>query len=108
MPWHTSLTCAEYGARHINAAMTSPENRTLELMQHRDGRRCPNCFLVIEKDGGCNSMYCEGCKTYFDWAMAASAVPGSKLRVEEDGGRGAMICEMEALRSERERRDEGL
>jgi len=53
-------------------------------------------------------MYCEGCKTYFDWAMAASAVPGSKLRVEEDGGRGAMICEMEALRSERERRDEGL
>ncbi|KAF2683744.1 hypothetical protein K458DRAFT_254575, partial [Lentithecium fluviatile CBS 122367] len=78
VPWHVGLNCAEHRASHIDAAMTSPEKETLEMMQARDGRRCPNCFLVIEKDGGCDSMYCEGCKTFFDWGTAASAVPGSK------------------------------
>jgi hypothetical protein len=76
IPWHQGFTCAEYAARHVNAAMTSPEKRTLDFMQQKDARRCPNCFLVIEKDGGCNSMFCEGCKTFFDWSLAASAVPG--------------------------------
>ncbi|ORY13353.1 hypothetical protein BCR34DRAFT_465364, partial [Clohesyomyces aquaticus] len=78
IPWHVGLTCAEYGARHIQAAMTKPELETLELMQSKDGKRCPNCYMVIEKDGGCDSMYCMGCRTYFNWATAASAVPGSK------------------------------
>jgi hypothetical protein len=82
--------------------MTTPEKETLQLMQARDGRRCPNCFLVIEKDGGCNAMYCEGCKTYFDWATAASAVPGSRMVDEHGVGGEAVVCEMEALAVKRE------
>jgi len=55
--------------------MTDPEIETLRLMQSKDGKRCPNCYLVIEKDGGCNSVRCTGCNRYFNWEVAASAVP---------------------------------
>lgn len=54
--WHKDVTCAEYSAKNINKKMTDPEKDILKLMQAKDGRRCPNCQLVIEKDGGCNSM----------------------------------------------------
>ncbi|KAF2119869.1 hypothetical protein BDV96DRAFT_628485 [Lophiotrema nucula] len=76
IPWHAGITCADYAARHVHQKMSDPEKETLKIMQEKDGKRCPNCFIVIEKDGGCDSMYCFGCKTYFNWAMAASAVPG--------------------------------
>ncbi|KAH7389827.1 hypothetical protein BKA66DRAFT_558471 [Pyrenochaeta sp. MPI-SDFR-AT-0127] len=78
IPWHKDLTCAEYSARHINDQISDPEKDTLKLMQTKDGKRCPNCHLVIEKDGGCDSMFCSGCHKYFNWAQAASAIPGAK------------------------------
>ncbi|OAL56203.1 hypothetical protein IQ07DRAFT_581582 [Pyrenochaeta sp. DS3sAY3a] len=78
VPWHKDLTCAEYSAQHVNEQMSDLEKDTLKLMQTKDGKRCPNCQLVIEKDGGCDSMYCIGCHKYFNWASAASAVPGAK------------------------------
>lgn len=28
---------------------------------------CPNCSTVIEKDGGCNHMACEGCRAHICW-----------------------------------------
>lgn len=54
--WHTDLTCPEYAAKCVNEKMSDTEKETLELMQSKDGRRCPNCQLVIEKEGGCDSM----------------------------------------------------
>lgn len=78
IPWHKDLTCAEYSARNVNEQMSDPEKKTLKLMQKKDGKRCPNCQLVIEKDGGCDSMFCSGCQKYFNWSQAASAVPGAK------------------------------
>ncbi|KAL6167856.1 hypothetical protein ACJQWK_07255 [Exserohilum turcicum] len=56
VPWHTDLTCAEYTARHVDEQMSDPEKTTLELMQSRDAKRCPNCHMVIEKDGGCDGV----------------------------------------------------
>ncbi|EFQ94749.1 hypothetical protein CFE70_004284 [Pyrenophora teres f. teres 0-1] len=78
VPWHKDLTCPEYAAKHVNEKMSDTEKETLELMQSKDGRRCPNCQLVIVKDGGCDSMLCVGCYKYFNWATAASAVSGAK------------------------------
>lgn len=78
LPWHPDLTCSERAAKEMNATMTDTEKETLQLMQEKDGKRCPNCQLVIEKDGGCDSMYCMGCKKYFNWQAAASAVLGEK------------------------------
>jgi hypothetical protein len=70
VPWHIDLTCTERAAQHVDEKMTGSEKETLQLMQAKDAKRCPNCQLVIEKDGGCNSMHCIGCQKYFNWATA--------------------------------------
>jgi hypothetical protein len=68
--WHKDLTCSEQAAKNVDQKMSDPEKDTLKLMQTKNGKRCPNCYLVIEKDGGCDSMYCVGCHKYFNWATA--------------------------------------
>jgi hypothetical protein len=70
VPWHKDVTCAERGAKQVDEQMSESEKETLKLMQTKDAKRCPNCFLVIEKEGGCNSMTCLGCNKRFNWATA--------------------------------------
>jgi hypothetical protein len=83
--------------------MTDAEKETLELMQSKDGKRCPNCQLVIEKDGGCDSMHCSGCKKHFNWSTAASAVPGKKKAIPVMSGQGywqtpgIVVCEVDRV-----------
>lgn len=102
-PWHADQTCAEVSAAALTARMSDPEKETLTLMQSKDGKRCPNCQLVIEKDGGCPTMYCPGCKTYFNWDTAASAVPGTKKALPAVSGHGywqmagLVVCEVDGL-----------
>ncbi|KAL6705638.1 hypothetical protein ACN47E_006585 [Coniothyrium glycines] len=79
--WHPDQTCAEYAARSIDKTLSHPELETLKLMQTKDGRRCPNCALVIEKDGGCDSMLCMACHKYFNWESAPSVVAGQRKAV---------------------------
>lgn len=78
VPWHDKLTCAEFRAQRINKLLDDPERATLKLMQKKDARRCPNCGLLVEKDGGCDSMHCTGCSKFFNWSAAASAVVGAR------------------------------
>jgi hypothetical protein len=75
VPWHKDETCAERVAKHVNDKMSDTEKDILKLMQTKDAKRCPNCQLVIEKDGGCDSMLCSGCQKYFNWATAAVSFP---------------------------------
>lgn len=70
VPWHADRTCTEHGAKKVEELMTDVEKETLKLMQTKDGKRCPHCYIVIEKEGGCNSMFCSGCQKYFNWATA--------------------------------------
>ncbi|PSN74869.1 hypothetical protein BS50DRAFT_470166, partial [Corynespora cassiicola Philippines] len=108
IPWHKGVTCAEYAASKVNEKMTQQDQAVLKLVQKADARRCPNCQFVIEKDGGCDSMFCEKCHKYFNWATAASAVPGAKSalppaasEMEFNNGYGygdpTVVCEMDAL-----------
>lgn len=103
IPWHGAQTCAEVSATAVTAHMSDEEMETLRLMQARDGKRCPNCQLVIEKDGGCPSMFCPGCKKTFDWESAASAVPGAKKALPAKNGQaywqrpGGMVCEVDGF-----------
>ncbi|KAF2124755.1 hypothetical protein P153DRAFT_370666 [Dothidotthia symphoricarpi CBS 119687] len=107
VPWHADQTCAEYAAANVDAQMSAPEKETLRLLQEKDGKRCPNCQLVIEKDGGCDSMLCPGCQTFFNWTTAASVVPGSTKAVSatlypngpyvRTPQNGPVVCEMDRL-----------
>ncbi|KAJ4362673.1 hypothetical protein N0V95_001381 [Ascochyta clinopodiicola] len=103
MPWHTEQTCAEVAATAMDAQMSDPEKVTLRLMQSKGGKRCPNCQLVVEKDGGCPSMFCPSCKKYFNWDTAASAVPGTRKALPVLSGQGywqmpaAVVCEVDRL-----------
>ncbi|KAF1927141.1 uncharacterized protein M421DRAFT_93403 [Didymella exigua CBS 183.55] len=47
-PWHVDQTCAEVKSAALAAQMSDPERQTLMLIQSKDGKRCPNCQLVIE------------------------------------------------------------
>jgi hypothetical protein len=102
-PWHADQTCAEVSAAAMHLQMSSAEKKVLTLMQSRDGKRCPNCQLVIEKDGGCPSMFCPGCKKHFNWETAASAVPGTKKALPVASGTGywqtpgIVVCEVDRL-----------
>lgn len=106
VPWHKGLSCSEYTAQAVDEKMSDPEKDTLKLMQSKDGRRCPNCQLVIEKDGGCSSMHCPGCRKFFNWESAASAVAGSRradpfLRDAApywtNPHSGEVVCEQDAI-----------
>jgi hypothetical protein len=77
VPWHGDITCAEQATKHITDLISDTERETLKMMQEKDARRCPNCFIVVVKDGGCDSMYCEGCHKFFNWLTAPSVVPGT-------------------------------
>lgn len=102
-PWHVDRTCSEVSAAAVDAQMSASEKETLELMQSKNGKRCPNCQLVVEKDGGCQSMFCPCCQKYFNWEAAASAVPGAKKALPVVSGfgygqtTGTVACELDKL-----------
>jgi hypothetical protein len=102
--WHKKMTCADYKALKVTENLTEPETETLQIMQRKDARRCPECYLVIEKDGGCDSMFCLGCKKYFNWQLAPNAVPGAARPPVAMHGRGWVhsairppACEVDGL-----------
>ncbi|KAL5116119.1 hypothetical protein ACEQ8H_006015 [Pleosporales sp. CAS-2024a] len=105
VPEHKGLTCFEHRATTVDDMMSDTEKETLQLMQTKDGKRCPNCYLVIEKAGGCDSMLCGGCHKYFNWATAASAILGAKKAepwTHEDpymhtADAVSIVCEMDAV-----------
>jgi len=35
-----------------------------------NARCCPNCFLIIEKNGGCDHMFCTRCSTSYNWSQS--------------------------------------
>ena len=38
-------------------------------------KRCPNCYYIIEKDGGCNHMQCRKCSFEFHWCCRQEWTP---------------------------------
>ena len=37
-------------------------------------RSCPHCNVPIEKNGGCDHMYCSKCKSNYNWSGSISAL----------------------------------
>ena len=60
---HGNLTCREY---HIQHDQEEQERLTNELAAYRGFRKCPQCAVWIEKNGGCSHMSCL-CGASFNW-----------------------------------------
>ena len=63
VPWHTNLTCAQYGALPANER-SNEDRQLLDLAGQRSWQRCPQCSAVIELREGCNHITCV-CKHEF-------------------------------------------
>lgn len=59
------MSCAEYDALTSEAK----EERSSEYFVKGLAKRCPNegCGWYVEKDGGCNNMFCVRCQTHWSW-----------------------------------------
>jgi hypothetical protein len=55
--WHKDMTCQEYREQH-GQDQDFEEQRVLRMMARRGARRCRHCQLAVEKDGGCDYMFC--------------------------------------------------
>lgn len=42
-------------------------NENAHLLKNKNFKRCPTCQRIIEKNGGCNHMICNFCKSEFNW-----------------------------------------
>lgn len=53
------------------------ERNSLELFKKwsigvGQAKQCPHCNVLIEKNGGCNNMFCSRCKKRFDWSSSTN------------------------------------
>ncbi|OCL04970.1 hypothetical protein AOQ84DRAFT_356156 [Glonium stellatum] len=68
--WHEGISCQVYREKHQKEFITSEEKATLRMLSKKGAKRCPRCQMAIEKDGGCDSMYCMHCRRTFAWYSA--------------------------------------
>ena len=57
--WHTGLSCADFDASEETKEQTRDKVQREEEEVRESVRPCPHCNVDIEKDGGCDHMYCE-------------------------------------------------
>lgn len=62
--YHTGMSCAKY-----KMEKGIDDNGIREWMRRDPQNRscCPNCFMGIEKFGGCQHMECRACKVHICW-----------------------------------------
>ena len=65
VPWHERYTCAQYDAMHPNAVSLMTSEKRIQSI----AKRCPGkgCMFYVEKDGGCDNMYCSRCQQSWNW-----------------------------------------
>ncbi|KAF2770643.1 hypothetical protein EJ03DRAFT_381883 [Teratosphaeria nubilosa] len=70
-PYHEGETCAQIKERFRE--QNENEIKASEETIAKNCRKCPNekCGKNIEKNGGCDQMYCTQCKTSFCWLCGA-------------------------------------
>ena len=93
--WHEPVTCAKLeqwladdeddeGPESDNEDEDS-KTKTKELREAienkswiaSNARKCPNCQVLIEKNGGCNHITCKKCNHHFCWVFLSLCKPSS-------------------------------
>jgi len=62
--YHEDVTCEQHQKMLDIEKKTDPR---FKIWQMHHSKPCPNCKAPIQKNGGCNHMYCEKCKHEFCW-----------------------------------------
>ncbi|KAL1968669.1 hypothetical protein VTN77DRAFT_1495 [Rasamsonia byssochlamydoides] len=62
-PWHKGYTCAEFDRIHP----LGENSLRSEALVKEISKQCPGCKRRVERDGGCNHMYCIKCYLKWDW-----------------------------------------
>ena len=68
LPWHEGQTCDEYDRwRLLSLGRTHNEERMYRVARKLflSMKDCPNCYVTIQKFGGCDHMQCTSCRTEF-------------------------------------------
>ena len=78
------MNCEQFKTRNKPAAQIEEEATRKEIkLQLQNGivKHCPNCKLIIQKNGGCDRMRCTHCGTAFAWLTGEKVA--DNLTVEE-------------------------
>lgn len=65
VPWHKGLTCQQYRASNAGKMLDTNDMATLRMLASKGARRCPRCQMAIEKNGGCDSMFCRHSPAFY-------------------------------------------
>jgi len=65
---HLGLTCDEYKKvrKEVDSGRMDDEFKSLQWMD-KNAEPCPKCNFPINKNGGCNHVWCTKCSHYFCW-----------------------------------------
>ncbi|MCJ1260744.1 hypothetical protein MMC22_000606 [Lobaria immixta] len=66
VPWHEGYTCDRYDDSHPDAVVLRTSEERLKAL----AKKCPGegCNVLVEKDGGCDSMWCSLCRKSWTWS----------------------------------------
>lgn len=91
--WHPGLSCTENGAQIVARGGGGGADAPLMMMDWADEggggddsiKKCPMCFVFIERDAGCAQMMCKRCKHVFCWYCLTSLDDDFLLRHYDAG-----------------------
>ena len=77
VPWHDGYSCYQYDDSHPEALVLRDNEQRIK----EKAKKCPGegCGWYVEKDGGCNNMYCTRCHRSWSWADVAYGAEGDDV-----------------------------
>lgn len=70
LSWHPDSTCESYRRKLVKQGKLNVDDE--EIYTIESIKKCPFCYVPIEKDSGCAQMMCKRCKHVFCWYCLAS------------------------------------
>lgn len=70
-PYHEDMSCLEY---EIKEGKTETGRMLKEKQDAGIVKKCPNCNVIIEKNGGCNKIICSTCRMKWCWVCNATNI----------------------------------
>lgn len=115
--WHEPVTCeklklwlsSDDDETELDSDDEMDPNKRKELQEALDNktwiannaRKCPNCNVIIEKNGGCNHIHCRKCEYHFCWICRGNWQSHRSCNVyTEQEEQQRLVAEVEAARND--------